>query len=77
MMVFFPNSDSRIVPAANLQLQMESNTVGLMSNLQAQISSKPVALPSKNGDSHIFTNYEDSRADSRVSLFAIHKRRQH
>ena len=75
MMVFFLNSQTReIVPAANLQLPMESNTVGLMSNLQAQISSKPVALPSKNGDSHIFTNYENSRVDSRVSLFAIHKR---
>ena len=74
-MVFFLNSQTReIVPAANLQLQMESNTVGLMSNLQAQISSKPVAGPSKNGDSHIFTNYENSRVDSRVSLFAIHKR---
>ena len=77
MMGFFLNSQTReIVPDA-LQLQMESNTVGLMPNLQAQISSKPVAGPSKNGDSHILTNYEDSCADSRVSLFAIHKRRQH
>ena len=75
-MGFLLNSQTqKIVPAANLQLQMESNTVGLMSNLQAQISSKPVAVPTKNGDSHILTNYEDSRADSRVlSLFAIDKR---
>ena len=68
MMVFLPNSDSRIVPAANLQLQIwESNTVGLMSNLQAQISSKPVALPSKNGDSHIFTNYHGGRDEGETS----------
>ena len=53
-----------------------SNT--LMSNLQAQISSNtPVAGPSKNGDSHIFTNYEDSCADFQVSLCAIDKRNIH
>jgi hypothetical protein len=47
----------------------------LMSNLQAQISSNtPVAGRSKNSDSHIFTNYEDSCADFQVSLCAIDKR---
>ena len=60
-----PSSRNRPTPC--------SSTV--MSNFQAQISSNtPVAGPSKNVDSHILTNYEDSCADFRVSFFAINKR---
>jgi hypothetical protein len=61
-----------IVPSSRNGPTASSNT--LMSNFQAQISSNtPVGGPSKNGD---ITNYENSRVDSRVSLFAIHKRQQ-